>query len=60
MIKEGLYEQIINEEVLENLNELENIKQFSTFNKIGIMAGASTPNEHIEEVRKYCYKLTLK
>ena len=46
--------------LIENLNELEDIKQFSTFNKIGIMAGASTPNEHIEEVRKYCYKLTLK
>ena len=32
MIKEGLYEQIINEEVLENLNELDKEKYTLTYN----------------------------
>lgn len=40
--------------LIEDVNELEiNENEISKFDKIGIMAGASTPKEHINEVKEF-------
>lgn len=44
---------------IENVKELKNI-DFNKYNKIGIMAGASTPKESIEEVINYLKENSIK
>lgn len=38
---------------IENVNDLKNVSQYENFDKIGIMAGASTPRKSIDEVMEW-------